>query len=65
MAYQDRIFVRSVMKTKNPAKIMAFGLVCSNGKGMPAHVFPPNFRLNIAIFPLTPEIANSIFESRN
>ena len=42
----DKDSVPPVMKTKNPAKIMVFGLISSDGKAMLAYIFPLNFRLN-------------------
>ena len=36
----DRSSIPPVMKTKFPAKIIVFGLIRSDGKVMPAHIFP-------------------------
>ena len=46
----DRSSVPPVMRTKQPAKIMVFGLITSDGKVMPAHIFPPDVRVNTMVY---------------
>lgn len=46
----DRASVPPVMRTKKPAKIMVFGLVTSDGKVMPAHIFPSDVRVNTDVY---------------
>jgi hypothetical protein len=46
----DRSGVPPVMKTKFPAKIMVFGLVTSDGKVMPAHIFPGGLKVNTDVY---------------
>ncbi len=46
----DRSSVPPVMRTKNPAKIMIFGLITSDGKVMPPHIFPSGLRVNTDVY---------------
>ena len=39
-----------MMKTKKPSKILIFGLITSNGKVMPAHIFPHKVTVNTSIY---------------
>lgn len=47
---EQRSGIPHVMKTKNPAKIMVFGLITSDGKVMPAHIFPPGTTVNSTVY---------------